>query len=168
MNAEFIPIGKIIKTHGLKGDVKAQILSDIPNRLKNISSIHLLKDGKTKKLTISYCQLSEHHAIIKFGDISSISCAEKIIGSMLCIKEEELLSLPKNRFYIHNLIGLNVYDKSGNSIGKLKEVWKLPANDVFVVKANNRETLFPAVKEAIKNISLQRGEIIVDENFGVT
>lgn len=168
MDDDFIPIGKVVKTHGIKGELKVLALSDIPDRLKNISSIYSIKNGNLEKLTISYCHLNKNLAIIRFKEINSISCAERLVGSSLCIKDETLFSLPKNRYYIHNLVGLEVYDESKNRIGRLKEVWQLPANDVFVVEEGDKETLFPAVKEAIKEISIEKREIIVDRNFGVT
>lgn len=168
MNDEFIPIGKVVKTHGLKGELKVLILSDIPDRLTRTSSIYKIKDGKSEILTISYCRLYKNTAIIRFKDINTISSAQRFVGSTLCIKEEELFDLRKNSYYIHSLVGLRVYDESRKLIGRLKEVWQLPANDIFIVEENGQEILFPAIKKAIKNISIEKKEMIVDRSFGVT
>lgn len=167
MDDEFITIGKVVKTHGTNGELKVLILSDIPNRLSDMTSIYSLRNGKLENLTISYCHLNKNLAIIRFRDIDTISLAKRLVGSTLCIKEKSLPSLPPDSYYIHNLVGLEVYDEARNHIGKLKEVWQLPANDVFVVEENHKETLFPAVREVIKNISLEKREIIVDSHLGV-
>ena len=78
-----------------------------------------------------------------------------------------LLTLPEDTFYIHELVGFTVFDESRNQVGKLKEIWQLPANDVYVVESDQKETLFPAIKGAIKKISTEDSEIIVDERYGV-
>jgi len=165
MNSEFIPIGKVLKPHGIKGALKVYVLSDIPGRLKGLSFIYSIKDGKQDKLDISYCRLNKDFAIMGFKDIDSISLAEKFVGNTLCIKEETLALLPANSYYIHKIVGLEVIDEIGNHLGRLKEVWQMPANDVFVVKNDEAEILFPAVKEAIKKIS--SNEIIVNSSMGV-
>ncbi len=167
MNDGFIPIGKIAKTHGLNGELKVFILSDIPERLKSVSSVYLVDEAKSENLTISSCRINKNCAIIKFKDMNSISSIRKLIGNTIYIKQEELLDLPDDSYYIHSLIGLEVYDEMRNHMGRLKEVWKLPANDVFVVQEGTKETLFPVVKEAIKSISTEKREIVVDRSFGV-
>lgn len=167
MKNELIPVGKIVKTHGIKGNVKVLILSDIPHRLKTSTSLYQRRNNQLHKLTISYCRFNKNCAIIGFDGIDRMSSAEKLIGSTLEIKEEELAPLPENKYYIHTLIGFDVLNKAKNRIGKLREVWQLPANDVFVVEDDEGEMLFPSTKEAILNISIDKREILVNTDLCV-
>lgn len=167
MKNELIQVGKIVKTHGKKGNVKVLILSDIPHRFKKSTSIYQRENNNLHKLTISYCRFNKTCAIIGFNGIDTMSSAEKLVGSTLEIKEDELASLPVNRYYIHTLIGFKVLNKAKETIGTLKEIWQLPANDVFVVENENEEILFPSTKEAILSISIDRRKIIVNSHLGV-
>lgn len=78
-----------------------------------------------------------------------------------------MLSPPPDTYYIHDLIGYDVYDETNDRLGELKEVWQLPANDVFVVRDVAREILFPAIKDAVKSISQEGKRIVVAREFGV-
>lgn len=167
MVSELIPIGKILRTHGNKGALKVLVLSDVPDRLAEFSSLFCSKDGETEKLTVSQYLSHNEFAILKFENINTPADAEKLKGCLLCIEEENLLTLPEDTFYIHELVGFTVFDESRNQVGKLKEIWQLPANDVYVVESDQKETLFPAIKGAIKKISTEDSEIIVDERYGV-
>jgi 16S rRNA processing protein RimM len=167
MKNEFIPVGKIVKTHGTKGNVKVLLLSDIPHRLKTSTSIYHRVNDHLHKLTISYCRFNKNFAIIGFDGIDTLSSAKKLIGSTLEIKEEELAPLPENKYYIHTLIGFEVLNKEKKRIGTLKEIWQLPANDVFVVENEEEEMLFPSIKEAILSISIDKREMMVNTDLGV-
>jgi 16S rRNA processing protein RimM len=168
MDTNFIPIGKIEGVHGTKGAVKVLLLSDFSERLAPSSSVLVMKDGINERRSVSHCRFHKQRAVVRFMGIHTVDDAKQLSGSLLCIKEEELTPLPANTYYIHTLIGFGVYDENQKHLGTLTEVWRLPANDVFVVRDDSSETLFPAVKEAITRISPEEKRITVNSELGVS
>jgi 16S rRNA processing protein RimM len=164
---ELIPVGKILKTHGNKGALKVLNLSDIPDRLRHCKTLFCMNNSGVEELTVTQYRSHDRFAIMSFENINSLSDGEKRKGHLLCIKEKDLSTLPEDTFYIHEIVGFTVFDESRRCIGKLKEIWQLPANDVFVVKSDHSEILIPATKKAIKKISTDDNEIIVNGSYGV-
>ncbi len=167
MDRDLIPIGKIVKTHGIKGAVKVHMLSDFPERFASVKSIYAVKDGKKQRLSVSHSQPYMKGALLTFTNINNGEEAKKLEGSLLCIREDEMLSPPDDSYYIHDLIGFDVFDEENARLGELREIWQLPANDVFVVQGSDDEMLFPAIKDAIKSISRKEKRIIVTRALGV-
>jgi 16S rRNA processing protein RimM len=167
MDNRLIPIGKIEGIHGLKGEVKARMLSDFPERLASVTSIYVIKNGSKKRRAISQYRSHKKGVLIAFEGIETANDAKQLEGSVLCIGEHEMLSPPADTYYIHELIGFDVYDEGQNRLGELKEVWQLPANDVFVVQDASTEMLFPATKDAVKCISREKKQIVVTRKLGV-
>lgn len=167
MEQRLIPIGKIEAIHGVKGAVKARTLSDFPQRFASLSSVYVMKNGSAKELSIAHSRPHRNGALITFTDIHQADDAKQLQGAMICIREDEMLSPPPDTYYIHDLIGYDIYDETNDRLGELKEVWQLPANDVFVVRDGTRETLFPAIKDAVKSISPKSRRIMVAREFGV-
>ncbi len=167
MDKKLIPIGKIEGIHGIRGEVKVRMLSDFPERLASVTSLYVVKNGSKRRLSISHHRPHKQGVLITFTDIHNANDAKLLEGSMLCIRENEMLSPPADTYYIHQLIGFEVFDESNNRLGELKEVWQLPANDVFVVRDASAEILFPAIKDAVKCISCEQKRIVVTRELGV-
>lgn len=75
--------------------------------------------------------------------------------------DEDLVRLPKGTHFVHDVIGSRVIDEQGRKIGTVEEVWKLPANDVYVVREGKREHLVPAVQSVIERIDTQKKQVRV-------
>ena len=167
MGKEFVTVGEVSKLHGRNGELKVRILSEYPERFVAGAVFFFKKAEETKTHCVKKCRIENKFAVIKLENVNTAELAQELLGSEICIEEESLMPLSEDRYYIHNLEGCKVFDEDKNYVGILKEVWKLPANDVFVVENGTKEMLFPAVKHAIKNISITQGKIIVDAHFGV-
>jgi 16S rRNA processing protein RimM len=169
MKEKLIPIGKIERMHGLRGEVKVRPLTDFPERFAPTTSVYVVKGDSTKRLSISSSRPHKAGTLIAFADIDQPDDAERLVGSTICVEEHEMPSPPQNTYFIHELIGFDVFDEGDNRLGELTEVWQLPANDVFVVRDEEAfEMLFPAIKDAVKNISREEKRIVVVREFGVT
>jgi len=75
--------------------------------------------------------------------------------------------LPNNSFYVFDLIGLRVKSSRGEVIGEITDVWFMPANDVYVVRQGEKEWLIPAVREVIKSVDVEAGEMIIEPMEGL-
>ena len=82
---------------------------------------------------------------VKFFEIDSIDDAEKLRGFILNIPREDLPKLKNNEYYLNDLIGYELVDKSDNSYGNVNDVLHFPANDILAVSLNDKEYLIPII-----------------------
>ncbi len=158
-------VGRIVKTFGLRGEVKVVTEFDIPGELLEIQHIFVeLPRGGRKFLEIESCRESGGRTlIVKFKGIDSIELAEALEGLDLYAKKEDLKEPEKGEYYIFQLIGLKVIDNKGEELGAVINVIKNPGHDLLEVRTwGNKTFMVPLVKEFVKKIDLERETIEVD------
>lgn len=156
---KLIEICKIVNTHGIKGELKAIHLCDSPEILLEIDELYS-QDGKTI-LKIVSCRIHNNSVLLQFEGIDSIDKAEKLKNTILYTKRN-YFNLPKNTFFINDLIGLEVYDHNSDFLyGIITDVFKTGSNDVYVIKGNDREYLVPAIKECIIKIDIENKKMFI-------
>ncbi len=95
-------------------------------------------------------------------DIENIEEAKMIVGSFLEVERKNAVKLPKETYFIFEIIGLEVYDENNIFLGKVENVISTGSNDVYVVKSKDKEELFiPAIREVVKNVSLEKKRITI-------
>ena len=159
---EWISIGRVTKTHGLKGDLKfypsinetwvteiKQIRLSLENPLINFNNyqIHSIR-GKDSPL------------IIKFKDVDSIEDASLLTGQTLYISQDKFPELPEDEYYWFQIEGLKVFDESGRYYGNIEEIIRTGSNDVYVVRDDEKELLLPMIDSVVKVINLEEGKLI--------
>jgi len=160
---EYITIGKIVNTHGRYGGVRVYPLTDFPDRFKEMKSVLVNVEGKCRTLHIEQVYFHKRYVIIKFKEIKGIEDAELLKGALLQVDRDHLVPLPEGSFYIFEIIGLLVYTKSGDYLGKVKDVLQTGANDVYVVdRDDKREVLIPALKTVVEKIDLEKRCMLVE------
>ena len=160
---EYFEIGQIVTTHGIKGAVKVNPFTDDISRFDDLKSLYIEFRKELLEFEIEDVSYHKNQVIIKFKKIDSIDDANKYRSCYLKIKREDAVKLPKNTYFIADLIGIEVYDESNNLVGKLQDVFPTGSNDVYVVKkADGKELLLPAIKKVIKKIDIENSKMIVD------
>lgn len=162
---EYIEIGKIVNTRGIKGEVKVIPYTDDPRRYDKLKWVYLsLKiENNMKKYTIEEVKYFKNFVILKFKDIDSIEEGEKLKNYMIIIDRKDAVKLPENSYFITDLIGMEVVLENGEILGILDDVLKTGSNDVYVVKdSSKKEILVPALKTVIKDISLENNKMVVE------
>ncbi len=159
---EYLIVGQVINTHGVKGEIKATALTDDPQRFKQLKWVYIDKNGKLVKYNISGLKFFKQFVIIKFESIDSIEEAEKLKGLYMKVDRANAVKLPKDSFFITDILGLKVYDENNSLLGALTDVIQTGSNDVYIVKnQEGKELLIPALKSVVKEISLDEGKISV-------
>ena len=98
---------------------------------------------------------------LHFAEITDRNAAEKLVGEYLFVEPAQRARLPKGRFFVHQVIGLAVVTEEGESVGRVRDVLKLPAHDVYVVEHHGREYMIPGVKEFVLAIEPEKGRVRV-------
>lgn len=153
-----ISFGKIVKPHGLKGEVKVLLSTNQTQFLANLKYAYIGENDIPVKVEKSY--IVGKFVIIKFFGISSFEQADKLRGLVVAIERKDFV-LPQDNFLVEDLIGSTLYDEKNVEIGKLIEVLQYGAADVFVVWADGREYSFPFIKEVVLKVLPQQKVIIV-------
>ena len=165
----YLEVGHIVNTDGLKGFLKVVPYTDNIERFEELKSVIVVYNKEQIEFEIEEVKYFKGMVIIKFKGIDHINDAEKYKNCLLKIKRQDAKKLDKNTYFIADLIGLSVYDEQNKKIGTLVEIFPTGSNDVYVVKdEKGKQILLPAIKSVIKEINLENEKIVVDVNGGVT
>ena len=151
----FIDAGKIVNTHGVRGEVRIEVWLDSPALLKRCGRVYL--GGEEKKILSA----REHKGflIAQLEGVEDVNAAQALKNRVVQIARTDA-KLPRGAYFLQDIIGVCVVTESGAEVGKLAEVLELPGQRVYVVKGET-EHLIPAVPAFIRNTDAENGVITV-------
>lgn len=158
-----IEIAKVLKPHGIKGEVKVQLFSNNFDDFCGRGFAYLKNGGSYKRISYEDIRIEPPFVYLRIEGIDTRSGAESIQGYFLYIEKDELPETQEGEYYVFDLIGLTVTDMAGNKLGRIKDVLQHGAADVYAVKGD-KDFMFPAIKRVIKSVDLDAGIMTVDEN----
>lgn len=152
--SDFLPIGKIVGVHGLKGAVRVFSYSDSDSAFKHGEYIFIRK--KSGSFTSKKILKSSSYKNILRVSMEGICTRDEALdftGSDLFIKKDSLETLPEGLHYRFQLIGLSVYTDESRFLGIVESVFPTGGNDVFVVKKEEKEILIPAIDSVVVSVN---------------
>lgn len=159
---DFLEIGKIINTHGLKGEVKISAWTDYPEDFENLEYVLTKSGNEEKRLNISGIKYQKNNLIVKFREIGSIEEAQSYKNAVLYVPKSELGELPENVYYIADLIGCEVLSETGEKIGVLWDIFSTGSNDVYDIKRENAKNLLvPIIDGVVKSVDTDNKKIVI-------
>ncbi|AOY77337.1 ribosome maturation factor RimM [Clostridium formicaceticum] len=157
---KYLKVGKILNTHGLKGEMKIFSLTDYDERFEELEWVYI--EGYEERFYINKVKYRPKDILLSFKDYGDINLVEKFKGRYLLIDESQKRDLPEDTYYIADIIGLAVYTLQDEYLGKVVQVLQAGSNEVYIIKDDKgKEIMIPAVKEFMPEISLEKGKIIV-------
>lgn len=152
---QFLQVGVISSTHGIRGEVKVFPTTDDPARYKNLKEV-LLDTGKERiELEIQSVKFFKKFVIVKFKGIDDINDVERYKGKSLLVAREDAVALDADEYYIADLIGMEVYTEEGR-FGVLKDVMETGANEVYIIASDEHgEVLVPAIRQCIRDVDVE-------------
>jgi 16S rRNA processing protein RimM len=160
MERRLVPIGKVVKLHGIKGKVKLHYFSDDLNAFLRYRNV-IIEDrsGVPRSYEILEATPQPPRLILKLKGIETIEDAEPLVDREVFVEREALPDPEQGEYYWIDLLGMTVESDQGKGLGRLREILSTGANDVFVVQGKRREIFLPATDEVITKIDHQRGVI---------
>ena len=159
MTGKLFNVGKIVGTHGIRGELKVVSMTDFPDiRFRKGSELLLIHPTESEQLTVSVESAREHKGmfIVKLQGYPDINLVEKFKGWLIKIGEDHLLDLGKDEYYYHEIVGCRVVSEQGETLGEIKEILTPGANDVWVVKrAKKRDLLIPVIDDVLLSVDVQ-------------
>lgn len=155
---DLIEIGKIVNTHGIRGEVKIQPWCDDPYIFDELE--YLIIDGREYEIIRN--RLHKNCQIVQLSGVSDMNAAEAMRGKVVEV-EREVFDLPEGRYFVTDIEGLTVREESGRVLGIVDEVIQTGSNDVYVLKNtfNNKQILIPVIDDVILETSIEDKYITV-------
>ncbi|MBI4259334.1 MAG: 16S rRNA processing protein RimM [Actinobacteria bacterium] len=160
-----IAVGRITRAHGVRGEVKVLVLSEVEDRFSEGSRL-ALEDGRT--LTVEGVRRTGVGALVRFAEVPDRTAAESLGGAYLFVGEGDLPDLPEGSWWPHQIEGCEIVTEDGRSLGRVAEVVRTPANDIWVARTGDDETLVPALRDVVLAVDLPARRITVRSVPGLT
>ena len=153
---DWIPVGRVTRTHGLKGELKFFPADQDYLVVQKDQQIRL---GETT-FKIKSVRGVKSPFIVKFEGVDSIEAAQSLSGQEVLVAKEDFESLPEGEYYRFEIEGLKAFDDTGKYYGVIEEIIATGSNDVYVVRGNGKEWLVPMIDSVVQNIDLEEGKLI--------
>jgi 16S rRNA processing protein RimM len=163
---EFLRVGQLVNTHGIRGEVKIMANTDFPEQRFAVGKqVWLEHPTLVEKLPLTVAQVRAHKStlLIRFQEWNNINQAEVFKGAWLTVPEEEEVTDENDGFFFHQIIGCQVVTTDGKQVGRVKEILPLPANDVWVVSREGKaDLLIPYIEDIIKEVDINQQVITME------
>lgn len=163
MPAERLVVGRIVKPHGIRGELLIEPLTESNDRFA-AGAVVWVGDpgGTTRRATVATVRPSRDWLIISLRGVGDRTEAERLRGALISIPAGVARPLEAGRYYPHEIEGFDVVDEKGVALGTLTGVLENPANDVWVVRSGDRDVLVPAVNSIVRSVDTEKRIIIVN------
>ncbi len=157
-----LEIGQIVNTFGIKGMVKVKPFTDDIRRFDELKTVYVEKNSTKTEYEIEEVKYHKDMVLIKFKGIDKVEQAEMLRNSYLTVSRDSVEKLEEGRYYIVDLLGLEVYTDEQVLLGTLEDIFNTGSNDIYVVKdKQGKQILLPAIQDVIKQIDIENKKIIV-------
>jgi len=153
----FVAVGRIVRAHGVRGELVVEALTDFPERYD--PGAVLSAGGRSYR--VAAVRPHRGALLLTLDGIVTRPAAEAMRGLLLEVPEADLAPLGEDRYYRHQLAGLAVVDTEGNALGRIEEVLETGANDVYLVRGERGELLLPAIDTVVKAVDIKAGRMVV-------
>jgi 16S rRNA processing protein RimM len=156
----YLAVARILTSFGVHGEVRAEILTEFPQRFAGLKTVYLSEEAQPYSLESS--RLQRGQVILKLEGIDTPEQADKLRGQLVQVPVEEAVALPEGQYYLYQIVGLAVETTAGEPLGRVTEVLFTGANDVYVVRGERGEILVPAIEEVVKQVDLEHGRLVIE------
>ena len=155
----YLLIGRLQKSHGIKGELAMRVDTDFPERIRTGKSVYLGEDKR--EMVVASTRWKGNLLLIRFSGITNPENASELTNLEVFKTTRNLPKLPEGKYYHHQLLGLRVWE-ADEYLGELVEIMETGANDVYVVqKEGAKELLIPAIPNVVREIDLENGRMNV-------
>lgn len=167
MLKQYLEIGQIVSTHGIKGEVRVNPWCDTPEFMKKFKTLYFDANGN-KAVKITVCRPHGNVVIIKLDGVDTVEEAQKLRNKTLYMNRADA-KLQKGDWFIQDLIGCTVYDADDNSktYGTLTDVAETGANDIWFIDRCGKEYIIPAIKDVVINVDVENESVFIRPLRGI-
>ncbi|MBY6036117.1 ribosome maturation factor RimM [Fictibacillus nanhaiensis] len=168
---KWLNVGKIVNTHGIRGEVRVISRTDFPEERYKIGNTLYVEKGPNElvPVTIETHRKHKQFDLLTFKDHGNINDVEPFKGYLLKVPKEQSVTLDEGEFFYHDIIGCSVFTLEGEELGKIKEILSPGANDVWVVKRKGfgSDILIPYIPSVVKTVDIDNKKVIIEPLEGL-
>jgi 16S rRNA processing protein RimM len=159
---QFFEIGKIVKSCGLNGRMKAVSYLESNDKLQNLDELYI-GQGEDKKgpFKLQGIRSKGKSFFLEIEGVGNLQSANALVGCRLLIPAGKLEELPEDEYYWRDMIGLKVVTEEGRFLGVIETIFQTGSNDVYVCSGGEREVLLPGIADVIRKIDIDRRMMVV-------
>ena len=166
--SELVLLGKVVATHGIKGQLRIAVYSGEFETILSLSSLMFKgPDGRMETFEVAASAVHGEKILVALKGYGTINQALHLVGRELYVTREQMPELAEGEFYWCDLLGLKVLTDKGELLGLIADIIATGSNDVYVVKNDGREYLIPALEDVVLDIDLDKGLMTVSPPEGL-
>lgn len=162
----FLVIGQVVGAHGVRGELKVQILTEDALRFGLLEQVYVsLEDEEPVAWSLEGYRLHMGRALLKLKGCDDRTAAAALRGYLVQVPREEAIPLEEGEYFEHQILGLKVWTSAGELLGEVVDILYTAANEVYVVQGPNlgrRELLIPAIEDVVLEVDLEAGRLVVE------
>jgi 16S rRNA processing protein RimM len=169
VSAEAVParlvVGRVVRPHGVKGEVVVQPLTDAPDRFAVGAELAFGDpelDEPLRPLVVAAVRDDRGRLLVSFAGVADRDAAEPLRGGLLSIPRAAARPLAPDEFWSHQLVGLVVFDREGTRRGVVEDVLPGTAHDLLSVRLDGGSTVLVPAVAALVTVELDAGRLVVD------
>ncbi|PJF28879.1 MAG: 16S rRNA processing protein RimM [Phototrophicales bacterium] len=149
----FLILGKILRPHGVRGELRVQLMTDYPERIAKLKKIALGDSPTSAKVQfygVEFMRPHQDYGLLKLKTVNDRNQAELLRDLFVMVKTEDAVPLADDEIYLYQLIGMMVKTDTDDILGTVTDVLETGANDVYIVQSDQYgEILIPAIPDVI-------------------
>lgn len=159
----YLKVGTIITTHGIKGEVKVKSDTSFrEDRYKIGNKLYLQFEGEMIEIKIDSYRVHKGFDLITFNNLKNINDVLMYVGLDIYVHKDDLEELEEEEFYFDTLIGMDILDEGSVHIGVITDVMEVPQGEILVIKTKeNKELLIPFVFDYVITINEVENYIVI-------
>lgn len=163
MAQDVLIIGHITRPHGVRGEVKVRPETDFPERFTELQRVLLVAPGQPRgrPVAVETVRRQGDLVLLKLDGIDDLEAARGLQGLAVAVPWTDRVPLPAGTYYVAEVVGLPVRTVAGEPLGRIVEILRTPAHDVYRVTGAHGDLLIPATRDVVRTIDPARGEVVV-------
>lgn len=166
---DLILVGKVVKPHGLHGEVLVRVLTETSSRFDAGTSLLMGDDPQAcRPVTIVESRAHKGGRLVRFEGVSTVDDAQSLRERMLFVDADAVpRQADQDAYWLHEVVGLEVRHRDGTRLGRVAEVLLRPAQDLWLVDTGRGEVMFPAARQLVDLVDLEEGVAVVNPPEGL-
>ena len=156
----FLAVGRVLKPHGVNGEVRVELMTDRPERFGWLESI-FVGENNPRRVGVISARRHGNFVLLKLDGYPTRTEAELLRNELLQVPEDEAIPLEEGEYFLHQLLGLEVVTESGRSLGRLTDVLETGANNVFIIDGPSGELLVPDIPDVVREVDVAGGRVVI-------
>jgi len=160
----YLAIGLVAGAHGIRGELKVEVLTEEPARFGQLKQVHVGREGEDPlPRKLEGYRFHQGRVLLRIEGCNDRTTAEAMRGTFIQVPVEEAIPLGEGEYYEHQVVGLEVWTAAGEALGEVVEILYTGANDVYVVRRpDRRDILIPAIAGVVREVDLEAGRLVVE------